>query len=81
MKASQLYSPRFIEYRNSLLNKNGARLNTLKAYNYKVVINVIKETDSADDKPKDIKSVINFNKDTLNLLKKKEVVRSIKYKE
>ena len=82
MKAARILAPRFAELKS--LSENLASLKEetkMKPFNYKVVINVVKETDVATDKPKDIKTVINFTKDTINLLKKGEVVRSIPYRE
>ncbi len=82
VKALQHLAPRFAEAQG--LSQNSATLNEkakMKPFNYKVTINVIKETDDAAAKPKDIKTVINFSKDSINLLKNKQIAKSIAYKE
>jgi hypothetical protein len=82
LKAAQLLAPRFAEMRSLLANSVSFQDSTkMKPINYKVIINVLKETDDPSEKPKDIKTILNFTKESINLLKKKEVVRKIPYKE
>ncbi len=80
--ATMLLSPRFAESQNTLSSSNDAyeKLST-KPYNFKVIINVIKETDTAEDKPSDVDTMINFNKDTLDVLKNHKITNSIHYTE
>jgi hypothetical protein len=80
--ATMLLSPRFAESQNALSSANTAlEKSGTKPYNFKVIINVIKETDTADDKPSDVDTMINFNKDTLDVLKNHKVTNSIHYTE
>ena len=67
LKAAQMHIPRFAELRSTSKNLAGIKEETqMKPYNYKVTINVVKEIDEASVKPKDIKTIVNLTKDTIN---------------
>jgi hypothetical protein len=76
---NKILFPRFIqnEYNTKLLNKKISNQN--KPYNYKVSINVLKEIDQPGEKLKDIKTILNLSKDSINMLKKNKILRSITY--
>ncbi len=78
--SASIFAPRFSQARGR--SSNTAHLKAradMKPYDYKVIINVINETDDAKANPKDISSILNFTKESINLLKNKEVVNSISY--
>ena len=74
-KSAELIAPRFSELSNLI------KMHNRTPYNFKVIINVIKESDPAGTKPKDIKTVVNLTKEGINLMKKKQVVKKVAYKE
>ena len=72
----RLLGPDYMSYFLSLSDKTLTR-----PFDYKVTIYVIKDTDSVNDVPREIKTTINFKLDTLDLVKNKKVLRSIPYSE
>jgi hypothetical protein len=55
------------------------KIEATKPYNYKLTVNVVKDSDESDDKIKNIKVVINLTKDGINVMKKKEVKKIIPF--
>jgi hypothetical protein len=79
---AKILAPRFSAVKESLsaTSTSGLKIRN-KPHSFKVSIKVVKETDKADDKPKDIQTMLSFEKDGIHLLRNKKTAKIISYTE
>ncbi len=83
----QNLAPRFSEVREKLqetLAMNSQmklKIRNSNPHNFHVTISILRETDEAKDKPKEIQAMMHFSKEGINVIKKKKTIKTIPYTE
>jgi P pilus assembly chaperone PapD len=87
MKTAQILAPRFSEVKAKLqetLSSNSEmklKLRNSNPHNFHVTISLLRETDEAKDKPKEIHAMVNYSREGINVVKKKKTIKTITYTE
>ena len=86
VETAKILAPRFSSVKESLSATSSAKVKSSlkirnKPHSFKVSIKVVKETDKAEDKPKDIQTMLNFEKDGIHLVRNKKTAKIISYTE
>jgi hypothetical protein len=87
MLISQNLAPRFSEVRERLQetlainSQMKLKIRNSNPHNFHVTISILRETDEAKDKPKEIQAMMHFSKEGINVLKKKKTIKTIPYTE